>query len=386
MANENVDVAVVGGGLMGSSAARHLAEAGQSVVVIAAPEPSDWSAGVGPFASHYDAGRITRVIAGDSVWSELAVRSIQRYDDIAERSGIDFHDPRGIAWLGIDTEEAVANSKQRGADARFVTPEWLFATTGIRMPDTPGMRCAYEGAPAGLVNPRRLAAAQLKLAELAGATVIASAATSVTPAPTSVTVSGDFGDVTADRILLATGAYSADLVGVDLGVQRLLRTTLLIEMGPAPEMPSLIMDPVDNPHINDVYWVPPVRFPDGRTLFKIGCEIENAPQVETAAEINAWFATSGDQLEADALMETTRQLLPTASMHSWHNVPCVITRTESTYPSIGWVDDRVAVAIGGNGASAKSCDEIGRLASTLFAPDGWTDPELDAALFAPRPR
>lgn len=384
MSNERVDVAVVGGGLMGSSAARHLTEAGHSVAVIAAPEPNDWSQGIGPFASHYDAGRITRVISHDPIWSELAVRSIGRYDDIAARSGIDFHDPRGLAWLGIGIDDAVANSNERGADARVVTPEWLFATTGIRMPDTPGMQCVFEAAPAGVVNPRRLAAAQLRLAEMAGARIITEAATAVQPTTHGVRIVAPSGTVEADRVLLATGAYAAELVNVDLGVQRLLRTTLRIELGAAPEMPSLIMDPVENPHINDLYWNPPVRYPDGRTMFKVGCEIENAPEAHSADQINAWFSGSGDPVEANALMDTVRKLLPTASMHSWHAVPCVITRTGSRYPSIGWVDDRIAVAIGGNGASAKSCDEIGRLASTLFAPDGWNDGELSADTFAPQ--
>ena len=35
------------------------------------------------------------------------------------------------------------------------------------------------------------------------------------------------------------------------------------------------------------------------------------------------------------------------------------------------------------GSSAKSSDELGRLAASLFAPDGWTD-TLNASLFAPQ--
>ena len=380
---ERFDIAVVGGGLMGSSAARHLAEAGHKIAVIASPEPDNWSAHTGPFASHYDAGRITRVISADPMWAEVARRSIARYDDIASRSGIDFHDPRGLAWLGIDIEGAVTNSIERGGNARMVTPEWLYALTGIQTPPTPNMQVAYEGAPAGVVNPRRLAAAQLRLAELAGATIVRAAADRVRTTAAGHAVGGLFGEVEASRVLLATGAYGAELVGVSLAARRLLRTTLRIDLGPAPEMPSLILDPVEHPHIGDLYWNPPVRYPDGRTLFKVGCEIDNAPVAETVDDLTAWFATDGDPVEADALLTTSRALLPGADFRSWETVPCVITRTESRYPYLGWVDDNIAVAVGGNGSSAKSCDELGRLASTLFSDAGWDDQVLSAAQFAP---
>lgn len=382
------DVAVVGGGLLGSSAARHLAEAGVSTVVLAPPEPESWAAGVGPFASHYDAGRITRVMSNDPVWAELAARSIDRYDDIAKRSGIQFHEPRGLAWLGIGIEEAVQNARDRGGFVTMVTAKWLFETTGILTPAIPGMQCAYEDAPAGSINPQRLVQAQLLLAQRAGATVIAAAADVVqsTPRATgsmSVSVTGGFGSITAGRVLLATGAYAADLAGVELDVRRQLRTTLRIDLGPAPEMPSLIIEPVDNPHMNDLYWVPPVRYPDGRTLFKVGCETDNAPPAHGADDIAGWFATDGDPVEADALLEVTRKLLPTAQIKTVESVPCVITRTAHRHPYIGWIDDGIAVALGGNGSSAKSCDELGRLASTLFSDGGWDDAVLKPAVFEP---
>ena len=66
-----------------------------------------------------------------------------------------------------------------------------------------------------------------------------------------------------------------------------------------------------------------------------------------------------------------------------NSAPCVITSTPTELPYIGWVGDGVAVAIGGNGESAKSSDEIGRLAASLFTADGWTD-SLDQAQFAPQ--
>lgn len=381
---DTFDVVVVGGGLIGGAAARHLAEAGHRTALVAAPEPTDWSSASGPFASHYDAGRVTRIIDRSPVWAELASRSIGRYADIEERSGISLHDARGVAWMGIDIDQAVQNGVDRGADSRLVDPDWLYATTGIRAPETPGLQVAFEGAPAGVVNPRMLAHAQRRLTELAGGTVIMSAAEGIVPDRAGVIVSGAFGEIHARRVLLATGAWAADLVGAELLVERWLRTTLRIDMGPKPELPSLILSPVEHPHINDLYWNPPVRYPDGRLLFKIGCEIIDPPLAHDAAEIEEWFRGLGDPIEADALMDMTKRLLPDAEIGTSDTVPCVITRTPTRLPYVGWIDEQVAVAVGGSGAAAKSSDEIGRLASRLFSEAGWTDVDLDAELFSPQ--
>ena len=46
------DIAVIGRGLIGSAAARHIAENGQRVVVIGPDEPTDRRLSSGPFCSH----------------------------------------------------------------------------------------------------------------------------------------------------------------------------------------------------------------------------------------------------------------------------------------------------------------------------------------------
>ena len=66
------EVAVIGRGLIGSAAARHLAEAGHKVVVVGPDEPPDRRTSQGPFCSHPDEGRITRIAGRTRVWSELA--------------------------------------------------------------------------------------------------------------------------------------------------------------------------------------------------------------------------------------------------------------------------------------------------------------------------
>ena len=60
----------------------------------------------------------------------------------------------------------------------------------------------------------------------------------------------------------------------------------------------------------------------------------------------------------------------------------MVTGTRTGYPYIGWIDDGLAVSLGGNGSAAKSSDELGRLAATLFSADGWDD-TIAASTFEP---
>ena len=89
------DIAVIGNGMMGASAARHLSETGLHVAAVGPAEPLDWQAHDGVFASHYDEARITRIVDPDPVWSTLAARSIAAYGEIEERTGIPFHQRAG---------------------------------------------------------------------------------------------------------------------------------------------------------------------------------------------------------------------------------------------------------------------------------------------------
>ncbi len=61
-------IAVIGRGLWGAAATRHLAMAGADVTLIGPSEPDDKHAHTGVFGSHYDEGRITRKNALDEYW------------------------------------------------------------------------------------------------------------------------------------------------------------------------------------------------------------------------------------------------------------------------------------------------------------------------------
>ncbi len=375
-------IAVVGRGMIGSAAARHLAEAGHRTTLIGAPEPADRTTWTGPMASHWDEARVTRICSIDATWAEVAARSIARYDDIETRSGIRFHAPRRFAWITPDAELAVHHAVTRGGDARVETAEWLRAETGIRAVD-PDHPVCFEEAPAGLINPRRFVDAEVSLARAAGATIVDHPASTVVPTPQGVEVRGEFGRVTADRLLLATGAYGANLVGVDLNLERRLRTIVRAELGPGLELPAVIVDETGQPELFDIYWTPPVAYPDGKVALKIGGDLHEVAIAETDDELRDWFHSSGSEAEAGALEATLRRLLPDATITSTDHLPCTTVYTPGGWPFIGPVDDRVTVAVGGSGAAAKSSDELGRLAALAVGGGEWSDDALDLSVFVP---
>lgn len=374
----SVEIAVVGRGLIGAAAGRHLAEAGRRIALIGPGEPADYGTSSGPFASHYDEGRVTRITATDSVWSTLAARSIGRYADIAHRSGFAFHEPCGLAFVRADRAVDDAAAATLGADARPVSSQWLQEATGIAVPDDVERHIVFEGPPAGRINPRRMVAAQTRLTELAGGRVLDTAVSSIAKEGGRFRLATELGDVVADRLLMATGAYGTSLVGVDLALERRLRTIVLAEIAASDAIPTLIFDNPPSADLDELYWVPPVPFPDGRTMLKIGGDSVPMQTATTSDDIARWFQQGGSTTEAAALQEMVRLLLPDTTVTSWDHKPCVVTYTPTARPYIDWIDTNVAVALGGSGSAAKSADEIGRLAASLFGDREPRDPILDS--------
>ena len=373
------DVAVVGRGLIGAAAARHLAESGIKEVLIGPDEPFDRRASSGPFCSHPDEGRITRVAGRTAIWSQLAARSIERYPDIAARSGISFHNPCGLVTSSPKATEWIKNSEIAGGNARASEVQWVLEKTGISLDN--GHPVLYEGEPAGYINPRRLVEAQTALAKTAGATIVNHPASSRKKTRSGYEVIGKWGSCGARRMLLTTGAFGSELLTHALDLRRMQRTTVTAEIPFDPALPSLIcVDPPDE-RLDEIYWVPPLQYRDGRVALKIGGSLRNSVPV-SQKELTKWFQGDGDPTEVDALKNSLMSLLPNVQIESWAQKPCVVTNTASDHPYIGWVEEGVAAAIGGCGSAAKSSDEIGRLASTLFRSEGWSD-ALSTSNFEP---
>ncbi|CAN7331062.1 FAD-binding oxidoreductase [Agrobacterium tumefaciens] len=369
---------VVGRGMMGAAAARHLAETVDGVALIGPGEPADIKSHRGVFASHYDEARITRTIDGDADWALLANRSIARYADIAARSGVEFYAPVGCLMVGPERggDNPFADDVRKAAARLGVSTE-LLDGEGLesRFPYfsfEPGCEGVFERANAGYVNPRGLVKAQAILAEMAGVTLVDDIVVSTREEDGRARVETASGAVyTADRVLVAAGGFSImkDLLPQPVALDVYARTVAFFEVDEGDldqyaDMPSLIYEPRDT--TKHIYLLPPVRYPDGKFYLKIGGDPDDK-RLGSDPEIREWFRSGGRESVRDHLSEIVGSLVPSIDLSRVSMAACVVSKTQSGYPAIGFsASPKIAVLTGGNGTAAKSSDEIGRLGALLL--------------------
>jgi glycine/D-amino acid oxidase-like deaminating enzyme len=383
------DFIIVGKGMMGAAAARHLVQTGARIALIGPDEPQDWQDHEGVFSSHYDNGRITRTIDPDPVWALLARRSIERYDEIAASSGIDFYSEAGCliaapAPGGADThlEQVIAARDRLGVDAPFIDPTDIADRfPWFRFPA--GYGGVFEPRNAGHINPRALVEAQVILAEKAGVRIVRSEVSAIARVGSVVNVrTVDGGAFVAGRVLIAAGGFSIakQLLARPLDLTVKARTVLFAEVAEGDlaglaDMPSLIGSALEQDE--SYYLLPPIRYPDGKFYIKIGGDPSDI-NIASERDVRAWFRGAANHAAADHMWGLLSRAMPSFRPAALKWTPCVTTFTRHGYPYIGFAaSDRVAVLTGGNGAAAKSSDEIGRLGALLLENGRLDAPEYD---------
>lgn len=129
-----------------------------------------------------------------------------------------------------------------------------------------------------------------------------------------------------------------------------------------------------------VYLLPPIRYPDGRWYLKIGGDPEDILLPDYAALQN-WFRGAGSSQAAQALRQALQRCLPDLPVASFHSDSCVTSYSSHGYPYCGMASERIGVLTAGNGAAAKSSDEIGRMGALMISHDHWCY-DLPAQQFA----
>lgn len=268
-------IAVIGRGMIGSAAARHLAKAGHKVMLVGPPEPADKSRHQGVFASHYDEGRITRSLDPWPFWSRASRESIARYAEIAFESGVSFFHEVGLLMAGPEKSgpiRAVARGAARdgiaclalqGAELRSRFPYFTFAEDTLAL---------HEPANAGYINPRALVRAQCLAAERWGAQLSDAVVLGLDPQPDKITLQTSKGELVAEQVLVCAGGFSNSLLPESLDLTVYARTVVLLEVDQAEAVRLSGMPPLIwlEPDGNDPYLLPPIRYPDGKTYLKMG--------------------------------------------------------------------------------------------------------------------
>lgn len=368
---------VIGRGMMGAAAARHLSMWTDGVALIGPDEPQDKEGHHGVFASHYDEARITRTIDPDPVWARLANRSIARYGEIEAKSGISFYHPVGCLMVGPDRVSGhgyIAGIRHAAAELDVPilmkddeTLRGSFPYFGFE----PACEGVFEADNAGYVNPRALVAAQSAIARHQGVEIIKDVAVSIRDEDGAATVTTATGDTySAERVLLAAGGFSIaeGLLPRPIEMSVYGRTITFFEIPPEEleqfaGMPSLIYEPRDTRE--HIYMLPPVPYPDGRTYLKIGGDPDDL-RITTDADMRAWFRTGGRESVRDHHSRIIEKLVPAIDRRRVSTSACVVSKTPTGYPAIGFTESpSIAIVTGGCGAAAKSSDEIGRLGAEL---------------------
>jgi sarcosine oxidase len=357
-------IAVVGRGLIGSAAARHLALTGHDVVLIGPDEPADKSSHRGVFASHYDQGRITRSLDPEGFWADVSRASIERYAEIESASGVRFFTgcgalmagARGSDWLArvgdVRESRRIASRQMRAAELRAAFPY-------LRLPDD--SEAFYEPKGAGHVNPRRLVQAQGIAFTRAGGRIFPATVKSQRESKEGVVIRTDQGNVAVDRALIAAGGFTNALLDMAMPLTIYARTVALIEVGSSEAarlagMPSMVLRLSGG---RDPYLLPPIRYPDGKAYLKIGGDPVDT--VVKDREVGDWFRSGGCAEAGSYLTELIREILPRLDIRSTRTDACVTVFSPTDRPVIERLSDRVAVATAGCGRGAKCSDELGRL-------------------------
>lgn len=378
---------VVGRGMMGAAAARHLAMQTDGVALIGPGEPQDPATHTGVFASHYDEARITRTIDSDADWALLANRSIARYSDITRESGIEFYHETGCLIVGSSTgygagyTDQVADAAARAGVEPVRLDDAALARNFPFFRFENGASAIHERTGAGYINPRRLVQAQAYLAARHGAAIIPETVSAIEEEKDGVCVRTDEGRTYhADKVIVAAGGFSINrnLLPRPLALQVFARTVAFFELDAEEQarfaaMPSLIVKPSDR--AGEFYFLPPVSYPDGKVYLKIGGDPDDHP-LPSEPEVRAWFRSGGRPGTRDHLERLMRDLVPGLKASTPAMAACVTAFTPSGHPAIGYTPGsrRLAVVAGGCGAAAKSSDEIGRLGALLLLEDRIKDP------------
>jgi len=391
------DCAVIGKGLIGGAAARYLARAGARVLLLGPDEPDKpmlrnrpWSV----FSSHYDEGRITRLIGRDRVYSKLAELAIEQYAELESESGTRFHYPVGmlVAEAPHVPDGHMKNplATARALGRRFELYEasdrsWKDQFPFLDFPET--YRVIHEPAPAGYINPRALIRAQLAVSAATGTKIIRETVTAIRQAGTGWSVKTAEGDAyRTKKAIVAAGAFTNfnGLLPQRLPFRPETESILLARVtdGDARRLedaPSVIYL-IDDVEISDVYMTPPLRYPDGAFYIKLGANTVYDRELETLDDVGRWFRTGDSDRSKSAYTRAVRSLWPGLDLLSLETKRCILCRTPNGYPIIDEIEDGLFVAAGGNGGSAKCSDALGHLAAGLA--QGWPwPPDVPRELF-----
>ncbi|MGC0365639.1 sarcosine oxidase [Rhodococcus sp. 27YEA15] len=353
-----VDVVVIGGGLVGASAAWRLATRGQRVILLEQHVPGH------KHGASYGTSRIYRQAYDNQFYTRLAAQALPLWRELEDLTDTGFLELTGAVDHGLpEAVQAKATVlAELGIKGEILTPEQACARwPGLRFDTT-----VFHHPDAGRLHADRAVAALKAGARLAGADVRhESEVQQVARASYGVDVVTGSGTTAAKHVVIAAGAWTEDLIARSgLGesiVLPELRTTQeqpahFVPLDPAVAWPSFVHHPGAQLNTAGIYGL---GSEDG---VKIG-EHATGPQV-TPATRDYTPSAAGEQ----RLVEYAQAWLPGVDSAQVESLTCLYTNT----PDSNFVIDRVGavtVAAGFSGHGFKFGPALGELVSDLVSGD-----------------
>ncbi|XP_077999505.1 uncharacterized protein LOC144452309 [Glandiceps talaboti] len=386
------DICIVGAGLMGSAAARHatLITPDSKICLVGPKEPkekSQYSHGI--YGAHYDEGRITGSTEPNPIWVKLIQRSIARYRELEQRTGVSFFSEVGVALITQPDDpymkKCVESAKMGNKKLLFLKKDEStnpYSFMSIKENDVGFV----EMKEAGHVSPRAQILAQQTAAHLQGCDIIDDVVDQVTETNHSdgsrcmkvTTAKGQV--IYARRVLLTTGAFTGfrDLLphGKELDVALITQTVAFAELTNEDarrlrNMPCVTLKRNNTDNRIDAYILPPIKYPDGKYYLKIGHGADFERELHTAAEVADWYKTEGDKSACQPLLELLFDLVKDVKPVSTKTECCVTTNTPTGQLYCDMVTPTLGITTGGNGTAACCADEIGRMAARMIIAGCW---------------
>lgn len=383
------DIIIIGKGLVGSAAAKYLSSVTDNIAIIGPDEPEDYKDAI-VYASHYDQARVQRLIGKDEVWTRLNTDSAKQYPEIEAASGIAFHQAVGCLYVNpYGTDDYLKHAKAIGDMFELSFTKFDNGTAlnnqfnDFDFPES--SEGLLETAPAGLINPRLLIKAQLKIAKHQGVQIFNDTITDLTFKEGLFTaIAADGKSISAKKVLLATGSFLNfnNLITPKLSLKTKSEIILLAKMEEKDaqklaQLPSLLYE-IDENNTEGIYLVQPLLYPDGNYYLKMGCNIPEDLYFDNLQQVQHWFLNADTSIFETRLKNVLLQIIPHLNATDYHTKKCIISRTEHGRPYIGEsMQQGLYIAGGCNGYSAMCSDAIGHAAAQIILtghyPNGYTE-------------
>ena len=126
---------------------------------------------------------------------------------------------------------------------------------------------------------------------------------------------------------------------------------------------------INEPEIQDIYLIRPLKYPGGNYYLKMGANIPTDIHFNNLTEIQDWYKNGDGNDNRPVLEKALKAILPGISIQEVHEKRCIVCYTKHNKPYIGPIQKGLFVAAGGNGYAAMSSDTLGKIAATVLLED-----------------